>query len=36
LLSELSELEEAYAAGQVEEAVYERRRTDLYESIKSL
>ena len=36
LLLELAELEEAYAAGQVEEAAYERQRTDLYEAIKSL
>lgn len=36
LLLDLAELEEAYAAGQVEEAAYERQRADLYEAIKSL
>jgi len=36
LLVELADLEEAREAGQVEEAEYQRRRTEIYESLQSL
>jgi hypothetical protein len=36
LLAELADLEDAFEAGRVDEADYERQRTDLHEAIKSL
>lgn len=36
LLSELAELEDAYGAGQVDEATYERQRAEKYEALRSL
>lgn len=36
LLAELADLEDAFEAGQVDEAAYERRRAEIYEMIKSL
>lgn len=35
-LADLADLEEAYEAGQVDETAYERRRAELYESLKAL
>lgn len=36
LLADLADLEDAYEAGQVDDAKYERRRTELREAIKAL
>lgn len=36
LLAELADLEDAYAAGQVDDATYERERAEKYEALKSL
>jgi hypothetical protein len=35
-LAELADLEDAFQAGQVDEAAYERRRAEIYEEIRSL
>ncbi len=35
LLSELADLEEAYAAGQIDDGTYERQRAEKYEALKS-
>ena len=36
LLAELADLEDAFEAGQMDEATYERRRAETYEALKSL
>ena len=36
LLAELADLEDAYAAGEVDDATYERERAEKYEALKSL
>lgn len=35
-LVELADLEEAFEAGEVDEAAYEHRRTEIYEELRSL